>query len=254
MTGSPSRIKAEIWIVLGLSLGLSSLYSIVSIWRRLLREEALNEQTATINRPLAEEEFFDLIYQVLGIVSALVPVALVLFLLADTTRPRFHRLGLDATRPGRDLLWSVGLAAVIGVPGLALYAAGLALGLTVQVVPSALNATWWTIPILLLQALKAGLVEEIIAVGYLFARLRDLRIAPWVIVILQALLRATYHLYQGVGPFIGNFIMGVVFGWWYLRTQRLAPLIGAHALIDAVAFVGYPVAVEAAPEFFGITP
>lgn len=254
MMPSPSRIKAEIGIVLGLSLGISSLYSIVSIWRRLLREEALNEQTATINRPLAEEEIFDLVYQVLGIVSALVPVALVLFLLADATKPRFHRLGIDKTSAGRDALWSLGLAALIGVPGLALYAAGLALGITVQVVPSALNATWWTIPILVLHALKAGLVEEIIAVGYLFARLKDLRVSPWLIVIIQALLRATYHLYQGVGPFFGNFVMGLVFGWWYLRTHRLVPLIGAHALIDAVAFVGYPLAAEAAPEFFGITP
>lgn len=250
-TPSRSRLWGEIAIVLGLSLGMSALYAIVSFARRLTDERALSEQTATINRSLADQEVFDLIYQLLGIVSGLVPVALVVFLLWQHTQPRLGALGLDGTRIGQDLAWGVGLAALIGIPGIGIYALGVQLGLTVQIVPTALADYWWTIPVLLLAALKAGVLEEVIAVGYLSHRLAQLGITPWMIIAAQAILRGFYHLYQGVGPFFGNIAMGVIFALWFLRTKRLAPLIAAHALIDAVAFVGYPLVAESLPEILG---
>jgi membrane protease YdiL (CAAX protease family) len=52
-------------------------------------------------------------------------------------------------------------------------------------------------------------------------------------------LRGSYHLYQGFGAFIGNAVMGIVFGILYKRWGRCAPMIVAHTLIDAVTFVGY---------------
>jgi uncharacterized protein len=242
------RTLIEVAIVLGLSVGMSALYSLVSITRRVMSETPLAEQTATINRPLAEEPLFDLIYQFLGITSALIPVALVFFLVASPTTPRFSSIGLDGSRRGRDTLSGLGLAALIGIPGLGLYVVGVWSGVTVQIVPSALDTYWWTIPVLLLHAVKAALVEEVIAVGYLISRLRGLAIPLWVIVVGHSVLRATYHLYQGFGPFLGNLIMGLVFAWWFLRTGRLAPLIVAHFAIDAVAFVGYPLVMDNAPE------
>ena len=54
-----------------------------------------------------------------------------------------------------------------------------------------------------------------------------------------ALLRGSYHLYQGYGGFVGNAIMGLVLGWWFQRTRRVWPLIIAHFVIDAVSFIGY---------------
>ena len=56
---------------------------------------------------------------------------------------------------------------------------------------------------------------------------------------LSAVLRGSYHLYQGFGGFLGNAIMGLIFGWWFLRTRRVWPLIVAHSVIDAVSFIGY---------------
>ena len=47
------------------------------------------------------------------------------------------------------------------------------------------------------------------------------------------------HLYQGFGGFVGNALMGVIFGWIYTRTKRVMPLVVAHTLLDVVAFVGY---------------
>ena len=54
-----------------------------------------------------------------------------------------------------------------------------------------------------------------------------------------AVLRGSYHLYQGFGGFVGNAIMGLIFGLWFLRTRRVWPLIVAHSVIDAVSFIGY---------------
>ena len=241
------RIRVEIIIVLGLSLGLSAVYSLVAIVNRLTREVALGDQTATLNPSRSERPIFDLIYQLLGIIADLVPVALVVFLLWNSSRPHLERLGIDGTRSRRDTRDGVGLALLVGVPGLALYLGGRALGLTVTVVPTALDEHWWTVPVLLLSAARAGIVEEVIVVGYLFARLRDLRWGPWAIILTSALLRATYHLYQGFGAFVGNFAMGLLFGWLYTRYGRLLPLVIAHTLIDAAVFVGYAWAAGAFP-------
>lgn len=248
---SPRRLIAEIGIVLGLSLGISALYSVVGIAVRVAREQALSEQTATINRQLSEFEWADFSYQVLGIVSSLVPVALVVFLLWRPTTPRLGALGLDATRPGRDSLAGVGLAALIGIPGLWLYLLGRELDITVTVVPTSLGTYWWTVPMLIALALRAGILEEVIAVGYLFHRLQALGMSIVSIVVIQALLRGTYHLYQGFGAFVGNVIMGLIFGYIFAKTGRLAPLIIGHTVIDIVAFVGYPVAVSFFPEILG---
>ena len=76
-------------------------------------------------------------------------------------------------------------------------------------------------------------------VGFLFIRLRQLAWQPWVALLVSALIRGSYHLYQGFGGFLGNLVMGLVFGLVYLRWKRVAPLVVAHTLLDVVAFVGY---------------
>lgn len=239
-TASRRRLWGEILIVLGLSLGASAVYSVVAIVNRLTQKTALSQQTATLNAPLSTRELFDLIYQFLAIFFDLVPVALVGFLLWQTARPHLGRLGLDFRRPGRDGAAGLGLALVIGIPGIGLYLLGRAIGITVNVIPTALDEHWWTIPILLLSAARAGITEEVIVIGYLFARLRDLGWGRWTIILSTAVLRGTYHLYQGFGAFVGNIAMGVLFGWLYSRTGRVLPLVIAHFVIDAAIFVGYP--------------
>jgi len=44
-----------------------------------------------------------------------------------------------------------------------------------------------------------------------------------------------------VGAFLGNAVMGLVFGYLYRRWGRVMPLLIAHFLIDSVTFVGYAV-------------
>ncbi|WP_275778773.1 type II CAAX endopeptidase family protein [Paenarthrobacter sp. Y-19] len=242
---SRRRLRAEVLIVLGLSLGQSAVYSVVQLLDKMTRAP-LADATSTLNRSQSTREYFDLTYQLLDILFALVPVALVFYFLSthvqatrDGEGSAFARLGFNLARPGKDLLQGLGLAALIGIPSLGLYAAGRALGITTAIVPSGLDAYWWTVPVLILSAVRHAIVEEVIVVGYLLDRFGKFGWSVPAGIIVSALLRGSYHLYQGFGPFIGNVVMGLVFGWIYTKTKRVMPLVIAHALLDIVAFVGF---------------
>lgn len=242
---SRRRLRAEVLIVLGLSLGQSAVYSVVQLLDKMTRAP-LADATSTLNRSQSTREYFDLTYQLLDILFALVPVALVFYFLSthvqatrDGEGSAFARLGFNLARPGRDLLQGLGLAALIGIPSLGLYAAGRALGITTAIMPSGLDAYWWTVPVLILSAVRHAIVEEVIVVGYLLDRFGKFGWSVPAGIVVSALLRGSYHLYQGFGPFIGNVVMGLVFGWIYTKTKRVMPLVIAHALLDIVAFVGF---------------
>jgi len=248
--GQRARLWWEVAIVLGLSLGQSAVYSIVTIIDRWTQSTPLADQTAQVNPSQSSRQVFDFLYQFLDNAFPLFAVALVIFLLWQPQRSGFRRIGFDLSRPGRDLGGGLLLFLAIGVPGILFYALGRVLGLTVQVQASPLDTYWWTVPILVFAALRAGLQEEVIIVGYLFTRLRQLGWGKWTIIVAAALLRGSYHLYQGFGPFVGNAIMGVVFGWCYTRWGRVMPLVVAHVIIDIFSFVGYPLAVALFPHIF----
>lgn len=248
------RLTWEIWIVLAITVGQSALYSVLSLVRKLLAPVPLGSQQTQVNPPRDAEAVWDVVYQVLAVFFALALVALVVYLLWEPGSNSLRRIGLDFTRFGGDLGRGILLAAVIGLPGLALYAAGRALGITVAVVASPLDAAWWTVPLLLLSALRAGLTEEVIFIGYLFDRLRRMGWNDWTIILTTAALRGAYHAYQGIGAIVGNVAMGVVFGWCYRRWGRVMPLVVAHTLLDVVAFVGYPIAAALWPGVFAPIP
>lgn len=240
-TPAPARrLGAEVWIVLGLSLGQSAVYALLSLVVKLT-QGSLRSSTATLNSSRAEQGWLDLTLQLAGIGFALVPVALAWYLLSlDPEESRVaQRLGMGRDRPLRDLATGAGLALVIGLPGLAFYFAGRFLGITADVVPAPDVVHWWTVPVLVLSAFQNALLEEVVVVGYLMTRLRQLRWSLAATIATSALLRGSYHLYQGIGPAIGNAVMGVVFGYWFHRTRRVMPLVVAHTLLDVVAFVGY---------------
>ncbi|MUK02946.1 CPBP family intramembrane metalloprotease [Vibrio cholerae] len=236
--GSRRRISAELLIVFGLSLGQSGVYAIVNLAEKL-SQGPLAGQTTTLNPVLNERPYFDLTYQLLNILFALVPVALVLFLLSGSGISAFRRLGFTFEKPLRAVGFGVGLAAIIGVGTLGVYAGGRAMGITTALVPAALDAYWWTIPVLILSAVRHAVLEEVIVVGYLFIRLRELGWSAPAIIVTSSLVRGSYHLYQGFGPFVGNVLMGLLFAWFYTRTRRVMPLVIAHALIDTTGFVGF---------------
>lgn len=249
-----ARLWWEIGLVLAVTVGQSALYSVLSLVRRLLRPAPLGDQQTQLNPTVDSEAVWNAVYQLLDVFFSLALVGLVVYLLWEPGTNALRRLGLDFRRFGGDLGRGVLLVAVIGIPGLALYATGRALGITVAVVASPLDAAWWTIPLLVLSAVRAALLEEVIVVGYLFDRLRRLGWGWWTIILSTAALRASYHAYQGIGSIVGNFAMGVVFGWCYRRWGRIMPLVIAHTLLDTIAFVGYPLAAALWPGVFTPTP
>jgi membrane protease YdiL (CAAX protease family) len=249
-----TRLWWEISIVLAVTVGQSALYSVLSLVRASLRTTPIGQQQTQLNPNRDAEIFWNVLYQFLGIVFGLALVALVVYLMWEPGQNALRRLGLDFTRFGGDIGRGILLAAVIGVPGLGLYAVSRVLGLNVAVVASPLDAAWWTVPLLVLAALRAGLTEEVIFIGYLFDRLRRLGWSWWAIILSTAALRGAYHAYQGVGAIVGNFVMGVVFGWCYRRWGRVMPLVIAHTLLDIVAFVGYPLAAALWPGVFAPAP
>jgi membrane protease YdiL (CAAX protease family) len=235
-----TRVGVEVVLLLALTLGQSAVYSVLRIVERLTRAVPLSQQTSTLNASTTPDRpWLDLTYQLANITFALVPVLLALYLLNLTDRPAGRLIGLDLRRPRFDLTTGALLAACIGIPGLGLYLGARALGLNTEVQASALSGAWWTVPVLLLSAFQNAALEEVIMIGFLFTRLRQLGWSVWAVVGVSAVIRGSYHLYQGFGGFVGNLVMGVVFGLVYLRWRRVAPLVVAHTLLDVVAFVGY---------------
>jgi membrane protease YdiL (CAAX protease family) len=235
-----TRLGLEVVIVLGISLGQSAIYSVLRIIERLTRNVPLAQQTSTLNASVTPDRpWLDLIYQLTGITFALMPVLLALYLLNLTDSPAGRTIGFDLRRPRFDLGFGALIALAIGVPGIGLYALGRAIGINTDVQASGLGDHWWTVPVLILSAIENAVLEEVVVIGYLFTRLRQLAWNVIAIIALSAVIRGAYHLYQGIGPFVANLIMGVIFGLIYLRWKRVGPLVVAHSLLDIAAFVGY---------------
>ncbi|MFT4227353.1 CPBP family intramembrane glutamic endopeptidase [Micropruina sp.] len=232
------RPGREVLLVLGVSLGQSAVYSLLSIAEKLTRAVPLNQQTTQINTSVTPDRpWLDLSYQLAGIVFPLVPALLALYLLRLSGDR--ERIGFDLSRPWRDVGWGFVIAAGIGIPGIGLYLAARAAGLNTIVQPANLAENWWTVPVLIGLAIMNGVLEEVIIVGFWFTRMRQAGWGVPAVLIVSALIRGSYHLYQGFGGFVGNVAMGLIFGWIYLRTKRVGPLVAAHAILDIAAFVGY---------------
>lgn len=231
-------IGTEVLVVLTVTLGLSALRSALSLLDAVLQPVPLAQQQVTLNAPGAQADLVDLAVQLTRVLQLVGWGALGAYLLI---RAGFalRSVGLDGRRPWRDGLAAGGLAALIGIPGLGVYLLARAIGVSVTIAPSTLDDTWWRLPVLVFSAGANAWAEEVVMIAYLLTRLRQLGWSENRAVFAQALLRGSYHLYQGLGGFIGNIAMGLVFGRFWQRTNRLWALVGAHALIDIVAFTGF---------------
>ncbi|TDW21700.1 CPBP family intramembrane glutamic endopeptidase [Kribbella kalugense] len=242
-SGTPAGVSRrvlsrEIWLVLALSLGASGVAAIISFAGVLTSSKPISGQTAVIVGSRAPgRPWLDLSWQVFAIVTALVPVALVGHFLArggETLRT----IGFDLRDRLRDLGRGTAIAAVIGGAGLLFYIAAHATGANLTVDPSQLPDYWWRIPILVAVSAQNAVLEEVIVLGYLNHRLDQLGWSVRRATVTSSLLRGSYHLYQGLGGFAGNVIMGVIFTWLYRRWGRIMPLVVAHTLIDTTALIG----------------
>jgi membrane protease YdiL (CAAX protease family) len=229
----------EIFAVFAVSLGGSGLYAFVDLIGSLTASKSLGKQTANLNGSLAPgRPTLDLFLQLTNTLLGVAPVVLALYLIArEGESPSV--IGLDGKRPVQDLLRGAIVAAVIGGFGLGWVIAAFHLGFNLNVVAESLPNVWWRIPVLILSAVQNGLLEEVLVIGFLLRRLDQLGFRNSRAIAISATLRGSYHLYQGFGGFIGNAVMGVIFGILYRRWGRVTPLVIAHTLIDMGAFIGY---------------
>lgn len=231
-------IGLEILVVLTVTTGLSALRSALSLVDALLSPVPLAEQQVALNAPAARAELVDLALQAVRVLQLVGWGALGAYLLLRAGYA-LRSVGLDASRPGRDARGAAVLAAAIGVPGLGLYLLARAAGASTAIAPTTLGGPWWELPVLIASAAANAWAEEVVEVAYLLTRLRQLGWSENRSALASAFLRGCYHLYQGASGFVGNVVMGLVFARLWQRTNRLWVLVGAHTLINVVAFVGY---------------
>ena len=167
-------LTVEVVLVLALSLGRSGVYALVNLLESATAPGALASQKAVLNGSLAPgRPWFDLVYQLLALLFGVVPVLLAVYLLArsdDDPRGLWSR---GARQHGRDIARGLLVAAVVGGTGLAFYLGTHALGVDLTVVAEDLPSVWWRYPVLLLSALQNALLEEVVMIGYLLTRLRQ---------------------------------------------------------------------------------
>ncbi len=231
----------EVLGVLGVSLGLSGIYALLYYVRaEITVKGGISGTTATVvSGPNTSYVWLDVLDNLADVIHGLAPALLAVVLLARDPGGLGFGIGLDRRRLGSDLMAGIGFAALIGIPGIGLVWAAHQLGINASLAVVNLPDIWYRVPLLLLEAAQNGILEEIVVVGYLLTRLRQLGWSDSRALAASAVLRGSYHLYQGLGGFFGNMVMGVIFGWWFQRTRRVLPLAIAHTIIDAASFVGY---------------
>jgi membrane protease YdiL (CAAX protease family) len=228
----------EVLVVLALSLLASAVFAILD----LLSAPVSGVYVA------AADQSNEFAKQLAGFVFGLAPFFLVLHLVRRDGEGLVG-IGLDLDRPRADVLRGLGLFIVVAAGGIGIYLGAVAIGVNRFVIPVPPLHHWWTGPVLVMNAAQAALLEEGIVVGYLITRLQQLGWAPMAAVLGSALLRGSYHLYQGWGGFAGNLLMGLLFALLFIRWRRTWPFVVAHFLLDVGAGVGFLIFREHLPGF-----
>ncbi len=234
------RYGLELLAVLGVSLGMSGIYAVLDwIRTQVTIKGGFSNAVVTVTAGShTTYPWLDLADDLADVLNGLMPAFLAIVLLMRT--PGGHGLGIGLDRLRRaDVLQGVGFTALIGIPGLGLVWTAHELGLNAALNVVSFPDVWYRIPVLILDAAQNGILEEIVVVGFMLTRLRQLGWSDGRALGASAVLRGSYHLYQGTGAFVGNLVMGLIFGYWFQRTRRVLPMAIAHTLIDAISFVGY---------------
>ncbi len=165
--------------------------------------------------------------------------ALVALYLLTVSGGRARAIGLDLTRPRADLARAAKVVLYAFVPGF------LLLGFLIHLTPHIHLITdptkpalplWFAIPAVV-TSINAGIVEEIVVLGFLVHRLEQRGWDGWQLYAVCIAVRISYHLYYGTGA-IGLTVWAGMMVLLYRRRRRLLTFIAAHVLWDLNAGLG----------------
>lgn len=224
----------EIWVVLAVFPATAVVSALISLAQTLSDFEDGSAHAPTI---VPHHAALSTVLFVLLVVTELAPAALVAYLM-KMSGGGLRALGLDRSEVRTDLARTCKLA-LYAYPLELLVVAGAFGVLTPHHDLAGKDQSGLPVAYLLpfvLSAITAGVVEEIVVLGYLVHRLEQRGWSGWRLYAATIAVRISYHLYYGTAV-IGFAVWAGVSVLLYRRRRRLLPFIVAHALWDSCAFV-----------------
>jgi membrane protease YdiL (CAAX protease family) len=226
---APPAAPRVLWLELGLVLLLAFAPGILSLLLTAIGSAGDNGSTSEQLLPAIVSGVFTLFL-------SWSPVLLIAYLLVRSGEGR-QGIGLGRFDARADGLVGLGLWITSFVLVLVLARLFEPLGQNnVDFLPNELPL-WFRIVEAFAIATTAGVTEEVVVRGYAQTRLEQLKAPTAVILLLPTALWGMLHLYEGAGPALTIFCLGMLYAWYYHKTRRLWPLIIAHALFDLTQLV-----------------
>jgi membrane protease YdiL (CAAX protease family) len=131
-----------------------------------------------------------------------------------------------------QVTWKLTGAGVLLTLGAVLYSTVVATGLGIWFESPPLETGQLDFGIVLLFSVVNGIYEETFVVGYVVGCLA--RQSNWVVIISSALIRFSYHVYQGPEAVLFILPMGLAFAYLYVKYRRLWPLVLCHIILSGI--------------------
>ena len=139
----------------------------------------------------------------------------------------------------KTVLLGIGLGFVVFILFGVLTAAIRVMGLELNQETAALIASQ-PFPFLLLIALRAAVVEEVLYRGFAFERIYDLTKSKWLAGLIPVLIFTLVHYSWGIGHLVFVFFAGSIFMLVYISKRNLGLIIIAHFITDVIALLVLP--------------
>lgn len=140
----------------------------------------------------------------------------------------------------KTVLLGIGLGFVVFILFGVLTAAIRVMGLELNQETAALIASQ-PFPFLLLIALRAAVVEEVLYRGFAFERIYDLTKSKWLAGLIPVLIFTLVHYSWGIGHLVFVFFAGGIFMLVYISKRNLGLIMIAHFITDVIALLVLPV-------------
>jgi membrane protease YdiL (CAAX protease family) len=221
------RLKWEIVIV----LAIFPLPYVVNALAVLIQSAAHEGTPGRFPLPIPSHLGLSFLIDLALSLEPLAAAALVIYLLSISGEGGGRAIGLDRADPKRDLALVLPvflLCFLIPEAGVSALLRGVGVS---SIAPASQSLPDYYAIAAIVMAVTAGVVEEIVVLGFLVRRLEQGGHSPAVVVTVAVVVRISYHLYYGWGvlPILAWALASVLV---YRRYRRLGPFIVVHLLWD----------------------